>query len=401
MTPARPLARPVPARLRAPVFALATLLAASAAAPAFAGSSSERVAPMQPDTTGSQPGSALVRGVDGAFYGTASGGGAYGHGTVYRVDGQGAISVVHAFDADEAETITAGLAAAPDGWLYGATTWGAAHGLGGVYRVAPDGRFEMLHAFDDGPDHGARNPGAAPTLAPDGTLFGTTVYSDGYPEHDGTVWRLDPDGTFRVIWLFGSALSAPYAGVSLGHDGQLYGLAASDAHTDCGAIYALAPDGTNFRVVHRFDADVDGCQPRATMLVEPAGTMVGTTRYGGPVGGIGAVFRFDPATGAVQVLHVFHDDDPLGSTPVGGVSRDAGGVLYGTTQSGAALFHGALYAITRDGATHLLHAFAADGTDGGDATCPPTPAGSGTLVGPSPDGGSAGAGVVYGFRGQP
>ena len=61
-----------------------------------------------------------MQGRDGSFYGTTYGGGAAGHGTVFRMPPGGTVTVLHAFrgDADGAEPIAA-LVQTADGTLYG------------------------------------------------------------------------------------------------------------------------------------------------------------------------------------------------------------------------------------------------------------------------------------------
>lgn len=368
--------------------ALATAAFATFAAPGY------RVTPLQATTTGGMPGGSLALAADGSLVGTTENGGPGGHGTVYRVDTHGGMTVLHAFDGSDGELVVAGLTAGAGGWLYGTTIWGAANGLGGVYRVALDGRFELLHSFDETADHGALYPVSALTAGPDGTLYGTTVLSSGYPEHNGTLFKLTPDGQFKVVHVFGANTRNPYAGVTPGADGLLYGVTSSDSRLDCGVLYSIATDGTGFRVVHQFKSAIEGCQPRSTMVLDRDGTMLGTAQYGGPVGALGSIFRFDPATQAVTVVHVFHDDDPLGYVPTAGLSRNAAGTFFGATTFGSTSGQGAVFSLAPDGTLSLLHAFAADGTDGNDAATTPLPA-PGGLSGTTLAGGATGAGTVY------
>jgi uncharacterized repeat protein (TIGR03803 family) len=381
-----------------PVRRLPRLLCALAAAFAcgLAGAAPRySVVSIDPATQGERPGGQLAIGPDGALYGTAEAGGPAGAGTVFRVDTHSRIKLLHAFDGSDGYSVTAGLTTGTDGWLYGATMLGAAGGLGGIFRIAPDGRFELLHSFVDGADHGASGVVSPLTFGPDGSLYGTTEHAQRYPERNGTIFRLTPDGQLHIVHVFGTRASDPAAGVAFGPDGMLYGMTTSDRKTDCGVLYAIAPDGSGFRIVHQFDSDTDGCQPRASLVQGADGGLYGTTQFGGAIGGQGTIFRFDTATQAVEILHTFHDDDPLGGDPLTGLSRDATGTLYGATLYGSTHGMGAVFALQRNGDLRLLHAFVLDGVDGTGPFSPPTPMPDGTLAGTTLAGGTQGAGTVW------
>jgi len=383
----------MPKPLRAAQFLLASVVAAIAGGAHAATGYSDWS--MSSATIGATPAGQLAPAADGSLIGTAESGGPGGHGSVYRVDTHGGMTVLHAFDGRDGQTIVAGVTPGAGGWFYGATAWGAADGLGGIFRVDLKGRFEMLHAFDDGADHGANYVASPLTLGPDGNFYGTTVYAAGYPMHNGTVFRMTPDGQLTVLYVFGTRGRNPYGGVTFGRDGLLYGTTSTDGRETCGLIYAMAPDGTGFKVVHQFDHLVDGCQPQTTMALDADGTMVGTTRFGGPLGGLGAIFRFDPATSAVTVLHTFHDDDPIGDVLQAGVSRDAAGNFYGATSEGSTFGEGALFSLAPDGTLALLHAFAGGATDGMAAATTPTQLPGGGVAGTTLQGGSQAVGTVY------
>src|SRR5262245_44561102 len=73
----------------------------------------------------SAPYAPLVQGPDGAFYGTTSGGGAYGGGAIFRVVLDGATwrrSIVHNFKTEEGTRPWSGLTLGPDNALYGTTS---------------------------------------------------------------------------------------------------------------------------------------------------------------------------------------------------------------------------------------------------------------------------------------
>jgi uncharacterized repeat protein (TIGR03803 family) len=72
-------------------------------------------------TNGAYPYSGLVRGRDGAFYGTTVAGGPLNDGTVFRVTREGVITTLHAFLGSDGSQLYAGLVEGLDGRFYGST----------------------------------------------------------------------------------------------------------------------------------------------------------------------------------------------------------------------------------------------------------------------------------------
>ena len=107
---------------------------------------------------------ALVRGVDGNFYGPTSGGGAQSRGTVFKMTPSGTITTLYSFcsqsNCTDGGDPDAGLALGSDGNFYGATTaYGAGHGT--IFKITPGGAFTLLHRFT----------GSGDGDSPDGTLL--------------------------------------------------------------------------------------------------------------------------------------------------------------------------------------------------------------------------------------
>jgi len=74
---------------------------------------------------GGDPQGAIVQASDGNFYGTASGGGTGGGGTIYRLTPTGTLTVLYSFCSTsgcaDGDDPVGGLAVGPDGALYGGT----------------------------------------------------------------------------------------------------------------------------------------------------------------------------------------------------------------------------------------------------------------------------------------
>src|SRR3984893_7086650 len=127
---------------------------------------------------------------------------------------------------------------------------------------------------------------------------------------------------------------------------RLLGLLLSVAMLAAGpAAYA-----TTFKTLHVFTGP-DGAEPQAALVFDTKGALYGTTRLGGPPSSGGTVFKLNPATHVLTILHAFKNN-PDGAFPVAGLVFDTKGALYGTTSEGGA--HGGGIVFKLDPATHVL-----------------------------------------------
>lgn len=125
--------------------------------------------------------------LDGSLYGTTSGGGASGKGTVFKVGLSGTGSALYSFNGGvDGASPEAGLVLA-NGTLYGTTFAGGAKGYGTVYAVSTSGKERQLYTFQGQPD--GANPRAGLLLF-NGMLYGTT--SAGGASNDGTIFKVAP-----------------------------------------------------------------------------------------------------------------------------------------------------------------------------------------------------------------
>src|SRR5207253_5645914 len=90
----------------------------------------------------------LVRDAAGNLYGTTLGGGAYGFGAVFKVTPSGEETVLHSFNLPPDGFIPVGvLVLDAAGNLYGTTTGGGFYGLGTVFKLTPSGKETILYSF--------------------------------------------------------------------------------------------------------------------------------------------------------------------------------------------------------------------------------------------------------------
>ena len=188
----------------------------------------------------------------------------------------------------------------------------------------------MLHSFTDGNDGGYPYVRLIKDAA--GNLYGTTA--SGGADGAGTVFRLAPDGTETILYSFtgGSDGSNPVAGLIKDAKDNLYGTTFAGGTNNAGAVFKLAPDGTE-TVLHSFTGGKDGINPYARLIKDAAGNFYGTT-YAGGADGAGTVFKVAPG-GTETILHSFTGGSD-GSNPVAGLIANKKGHLFGTTQLGGA-----------------------------------------------------------------
>ncbi len=136
---------------------------------------------------GANPYARLIRDAAGNLYGTTYYGGAYGNGTVFKLDLAGQETVLHSFTGEtDGANPPAGVIHDAAGNLYGTTQHdGGACGCGTVFKLDPAGSLTVLHTFN-GSD--GQYPGA-PLLLLKGALYGTA--SGGGPgAGTGTVFNI-------------------------------------------------------------------------------------------------------------------------------------------------------------------------------------------------------------------
>jgi uncharacterized repeat protein (TIGR03803 family) len=130
----------------------------------------------------------VVEGTEGGFYGTTTGGGTHGTGTVYRVSPSGSLTTLWSFTGGSDGANPWGLVQGSDGNFYGTTPSVGVGRSGTVYRISPNGSFTNLWSFTNGGD--GSNPQAGLVQGSDGNFYGTTSQLSSGPNKFGTVFKL-------------------------------------------------------------------------------------------------------------------------------------------------------------------------------------------------------------------
>ncbi len=250
---------------------------------------------------GGEPIAPPVQGTDGNFYGMTTAGGnvtlcTYGNGgcgVIYKITSAGQYKVIYTFDQTNGANPDDPLFLGADGNFYGTTFYGGSingvyNGNGVVFRVTPQGNYTPIYVFcaqqaclDGGQPAGGLVQGA------DGNFYGTTVccgthlYSNFF---GGTIFKLTPAGQYTVLYDFCSQPNCAdggeaIAGLTLGSDGNLYGMTETGGANGNGAIFQITPEG-QYTVLHSFDF-TDGDAPVGPLTQGTDGILYGQTTDGG------------------------------------------------------------------------------------------------------------------------
>jgi uncharacterized repeat protein (TIGR03803 family) len=308
---------------------------------------------------GASPTGGLVLDENGALYGMTSVGGLSNGGTIYRLTppavsgGEWDKTTLWAFSGEpDGAFPNGGLVRDANGIFYGTTNAAGATGWGTVFALTPPSKGHrgwnetVLYSFTGGADGGS--PDATPVLAADGTIYGTS--NAGGTAGSGTVYALAPPAQGQTAWTEAALVSftGPNgynpAGLSLDGSGGLIGTTfyGGTLGGGGGTIFTLAPPqagGTAWTqtVVQQFpDPGTDAASPLGALLMTKSGALFGTGTGGG-THNHGAVFELTPpAQGETAwhrtLLYSFKGAD--GAFPTGKLVQDGNGVLYGMTTQG-------------------------------------------------------------------
>jgi len=334
---------------------------------------------------GGTPESSFIQGVDGALYGTTVHGGV-GYGTVFKVTTSGMVTILHEFTSgSDGAYPTCALAIGSDGNLYGTTSFGGDNVWGTVFKMTPGGTLTTLHSFGGADGAG---PTAGLFLASNGVFYGTT--EGGGANGDGTVFKITQAGGFTLLHSFkGTDGKFPYAGVIQATNGYFYGTtSAGGTGTGVGTIFKMTTGGL-LSTLHNFNLS-DGDNPYAALTQGADGNLYGTTANAG-TNGDGTVFKITTG-GVLNVLHNFDGTD--GQQPMAALVQGSNGNFYGTAQAGGTSLDGTLFVMTPAGALTTLHSF--DGTDGAHPYYGPLMIDTnGLFYGTTAYGGTNGEGTIF------
>ncbi len=297
------------------------------------------------------------------------------------------------------------ITVAPNGSVYGASSGGGSGNCGTVFNLRPSPtppttslspwELTVLHWFGEGVD--GCGPAGAPIFDHMGNLYGATVFG-GPQGGDGTVYELVRSGssyTEEILYSFGAGGDGalPSAGLAFDSVGNLYGVTAGGGQY--GNAFKLTNSGSGWTesVLYDFTNGNDGGDPATALILDGSGNLYGSTQTGGTGGG-GTVFKLTAGNWTYSVLASLTG---AGGPLRGELTMDSAGNIYGTTYADGTYNLGSVFELTPLGGSYTyidLHDF----TGGGDGRNPlggVTLDSSGNLYGAASGGGTHGGGTVW------
>jgi uncharacterized repeat protein (TIGR03803 family) len=238
---------------------------------------------------GSTPNPGLIQNSAGNFFGTTGGGGGTCNcGTVFELSRFGqdwTLTTLYAFaGGNDGKNPLSGVVAIGDK-LYGTTELGGSSGLGVVYELTPNGSGwseRPIYTFTGGHDGYVAYGGV--TADPDGNLYGSTL--GGGTGGGGTVFKLTNTAgnwSYQLVYsLTGSG--GPTGTLALDSQQNIYGTTEADGAYTWGSAFELMPagQGWTYRTLHDFCPQCDGgVTPLGKVSLDRDGNLFGTTVEGG------------------------------------------------------------------------------------------------------------------------
>lgn len=310
---------------------------------------------------------------------------------IARVTSAGAISLVKT-----TATISGSLIEDAAGNLYGATSLGGVNHEGSIFKITPQGTETVLASF------GGAVPGTNPRgpLALDaaGNLYGVTTGIQDHgtvPPEFGTVFKITPGGVFTTLFQFTNGNGAyPNGGLVPDGAGGFLGTTYSGGASGVGTIFRVLPDGTHTLLASFSGAGagaLPGGLPDQPLAADGAGNFYGVT---GP-GFASAVFRVN-ASGTVDSLGAIPSS--VGWWPRGPLVREPDGnflgVLTYSTDGPHGYYRGTIFRVTPGGVKSVV-AHMPEESLGGDWPVGLTSDGAGGWLGVAAYGGSQGLGALF------
>ena len=256
-----------------------------------------------------------------------------------------------------------GLTMDAEGNLYGVVEAGGSQGYprnGAVFELSPppktaknkQWKYKVLYKFLSPKTKDGSDPNGDLVLDAAGNLYGTANRDGLYG--CGNVFELSPGAktwTEKILYSFRGLTDGcnPGGGLIADASGNFYGVTETGGLDYSGVVFAMSSNAGNWTetVLYSFTGGSDGSFPIGTLTLRDD-HLYGVTLYGGNPPGIGVVFELlssgDKWT--EKALHVF-TSSPDGSGPLGGVTFDPKGNLYGTTLYGGTSGNGVVYEISK------------------------------------------------------
>ncbi len=296
------------------------------------------------------PKGGVALGFDGNLYGTTQGGGQNSAGTVFKVTPTGTLTTVWTFanGTDDSVPIFP-LVQAQDGNLYGVSVGQYNGQFGAFYKVSSTGKLSVLHDFTgtDGTNPNLPTWSIDGNLYGTALLGGSPACA-GYQGGCGVVYKMTAAGKETVLWnfkgFFGNDGALPEGALVQGYDGNFYGTTreggtSANCGGGCGSVFKITPAGA-LTILHNFTgAPGDGAYPDSGLTLGTDGNFYGVTSVGGTINR-GALFQITPA-GAEKILYNFCSVSGCtdGLDPETPLVQHTNGKFYGNTTGNGGVFY--------------------------------------------------------------
>jgi uncharacterized repeat protein (TIGR03803 family) len=231
--------------------------------------------------------------------------------------------------------------------FWGLTSEGGPTGAGTIFSIKSTGTDFTVHEGD-------ARPGSL-VQGSNGYFYGFSRGGAG-----GRVFRLAPDGTdFTVLHTFdgNDGGAGPTGRLVEGPDGYFYGMTTAGGYNYRGTIFKISPDGDDFLVMKGFHYLDKGFYPEGSLTLGRDGNLYGMTLY--------TIFKIAPDGSGFAVIHEFvpYTD---GYMAKGSLVQAQDGRLYGMTTEFGDYDVGTIFSIAPDGSGFkVLQSFNSE-TDGGN-----------------------------------
>jgi len=211
----------------------------------------------------------------GALYGTTEAGGTDGCGAEYSVTpSSGTERVLNSWPAALGCGPVGKLYLGSAGNIYGAYQDGGSSSYGGVFKIEPNGRIKILYAFNGGND--GKFPWGGPIEDGSGNLYGVTQGGGSY--NCGVVYKISPTGVETILHTFTGLNgdgNGPLGQLVRDTKGNLFGVTEWGGANSEGIVYELSPTGVE-TILHTFTGNTDGGAPEGSLLRASSGKLYGT-----------------------------------------------------------------------------------------------------------------------------
>ncbi len=285
----------------------------------------------QNTTEGHYPSGTLAVENNSMVYGTTTSGGNNNLGVIYSYHLElGTYTVLHHFEENTGSIAYGGVIIYND-HLYGTTCSGGSNGKGVLFSFdLSNTTYSVLEDFDGG--NNGHRPFSTPVVL-NNILYGTTCY--GGSNDGGVIYSYDLGSqSFSTLQNFNSGNhgESPKTGLTIGGNGNLYGVCSAGGNYDQGTLFEFDPTSSTLSKKVDFSWYQLGAFPKGKLLQASNNLLYGTCSDGG-VNGKGLLFSYDPVQDDYQVKTAFNSEGLNSYAGLYAIDE----LIYGNTQYGEEL----------------------------------------------------------------